>query len=106
MNLLKVGALAMFGLAGALAAPKVDKVEPPNWWTPHTLNPIQVLLTGSDLSGAVVTTTSKGFKIGVRRVSENGHYLFVYLDIGKDAKAGTHRFQVKSATGTTEFSFT
>src|SRR5580658_10059355 len=106
MNLSKLVALVLFGLACATAAPKVDKVEPPNWWTPHTLNPIQILLTGSDLSGAVVTTASKGFKIEVRKVSENGHYLFVYLDIGKDAKAGTHRFQVKSATGTTEFSFT
>jgi len=107
---LKPAALVLFGLAcvvsWAVAAPKVDKVEPPNWWTPHTLNPIQLLLSGSDLSGAVVTTTSKGFKIDVRRISENGHYLFAYLDIGKDARPGTHRFQVKSPSGTTEFNFT
>jgi len=106
MNLLKIGAPVLFSLACAMAAPKVDKVEPPNWWAPHTLNPIQVLLTGSDLSGAVVTTSSKGFKIEVRKISENGHYLFAYLDIGKDAKPGTHRFQVKSASGATEFNFT
>jgi glycosidase len=106
MNFLKVGAPVLFSLAYAMAAPKVDKVEPPNWWTPHTLNPIQVLLTGSDLSGAAVTTASKGFKIEVRKISENGHYLFAYLDIGKDAKPGTHRFQVKSASGATEFNFT
>jgi glycosidase len=106
MNLLKTGAIGLFVLASAMAAPKVDKVEPPNWWTPHTLNPVQVLLTGSDLGGAVVTTASKGFKIEVRKVSENGHYLFLYLDIGKDAQTGTHRFQVKSAGGATEFTFT
>jgi glycosidase len=106
MNLFRVGATLLLGMACAIAAPKVDKVEPPNWWTPHTLNPVQVLLSGTDLTGAVVTTTSKGFKIDVRKVSENGHYLFVYLDVGKDAKPGTHRFQVKNATGTTEFNFT
>lgn len=103
---MKPTVLVLFGLACAIAAPKVDKVEPPNWWTPHTLKPIQLLLNGSDLSGAVVTTTSKGFKIDVRRISENGHYVFAYLDIGKDARPGTHRFQVKTATGTTEFNFT
>jgi hypothetical protein len=106
MNLLKFGAPVLFALACSAAAPKVDKVEPPNWWTPHTLNPIQVLLTGSDLGGARVTTASKGFKIDVRQASDNGHYLFVYLDIGKDAQPGTHRFQVKNAAGTTEFNFT
>jgi glycosidase len=106
MNLSRAGACLLFGLTCATAALKVDKVEPPNWWTPHTLNPIQVLLTGSDLAGASITTASKGFKIEVRTISENGHYLFAYLDIGKDARPGTHRFQVKTTAGTTEFNFT
>lgn len=87
------------------AAPRVTKVEPPNWWTPHTYNPVQLLLTGSDLKDATVTTTSKGFKIDVRRASENGHYLFVYLDIARNAAVGAHRFQVKSAAGSGEFTF-
>src|SRR4030088_755625 len=38
----------------AAAAPRVDKVEPPNWWVGHTQNPVQILLTGSDLKGASV----------------------------------------------------
>ncbi len=92
-------------LAWAAAAPKVDKVEPPNWWVPHTYNPVQILLTGSDLKGATVTTPSKGFKVDVRSASENGHYLFVYLNIGKDAQVGTHSFRIKSASGTAEFQF-
>jgi len=106
MKLSNLSTLALAGLAFAAASPKVTKVEPPNWWTPHTLNPIQVLLTGSELSGAVVSTASKGFKIEVRKASENGHYLFVYLEISKDTRPGTHRFQVRSGTGTTAFDFT
>jgi hypothetical protein len=27
------------------AVPTITKVDPPNWWVPHTLNPIQLLLT-------------------------------------------------------------
>src|SRR6185437_16302218 len=107
MNLFRAGALLSAALlvASASAAPKIDKVEPPNWWTPHTYNPVQVLLTGTGLSGATVTTSSKGFKIEVRRISENGHYLFVYLDIGKDARPGAHKFQVKTGSGSAEFDF-
>src|SRR5712692_1138896 len=85
----------------AAAAPRVDKVEPPNWWVGHTHNPVQILLTGSDLKGASVTTSSKGFKVEVRGASANGHYLFVYLDIAKNVAAGSYRFRV----GTAEFTF-
>src|SRR5512140_2328308 len=88
-----------------LAAPAVTKVEPPNWWVRHTRNPVQVLLTGTDLKGAVVSTAAKGFRIETRRTSENGHYLFAYLTIDPAAKAGAYRFQVKGASGTGEFEF-
>lgn len=98
-------ALIAFALAPALAAPRIDKVEPPNWWTPHTYNPIQILLSGSDLKGAAVTAASPGFKIDVRSASDNGTYLFLYLDIGKAVRPGSYRFQVKNASGAAEFTF-
>src|SRR5262249_47475184 len=50
--------LAFAAAVCAAAAPRVDKVEPPNWWTPHTYNPVQVLLTGSELKGASFSTTA------------------------------------------------
>ena len=106
MTLIKLGIPTLLALTCAMAAPKVDKVEPPNWWTPHTLNPVQVLLTGTELGQAQVSTTSKGFKAEVRKVSANGHYAFVYLNIGNDARPGTHRFQVKTPSGVAEFTFT
>src|SRR5882724_9552686 len=85
----------------AAAAPRVDKVEPPNWWVGHTHNPVQLLLTGSELKGASVSAVSKGFKVEVRSASANGHYLFLYLDIAKNVPAGSYRFHV----GSGEFTF-
>ncbi len=105
MHRLKTAALLLYALACAAAAPRIDKVEPPNWWTPHTYNHVQVLLTGSDLRNSAVTTGSKGFKVEVRSASENGAYLFLYLDIAKDARPGSYRFQVKNASGAAEFTF-
>ncbi len=91
--------------ARAVAAPTIEKVEPPNWWVPDTLNPIQVLLTGTELQDATVTTASRGFKIETRYTSDNGHYLFVYLDIDKQVTPGRYRFQVTSGAGTGQFDF-
>src|SRR5512141_1547842 len=105
MNFLRSCGLLLLGAACAIAAPKVEKVEPPNWWAPHTYNPVQILLTGSDLKGAAVTTAAKGFKIEVRAASDDGRYLFVYLTIGKEVRPGAYRFQLKSASGSGEFSF-
>jgi neopullulanase len=105
MGLSRICTSILLSAVSAAAAPAITKVEPPNWWTPHTLNRLQVLLTGTDLAGAVVTTRSRGFKIEVRQISANGHYAFVYLDIAKDVQPGAHVFAVKTPSGTTEFTF-
>lgn len=91
-------------LSWSYATPAIAKVEPPNWWVHHTWNPVQVLLTGTGLKGAAVTGP-KGFRIDVRRTSDNGHYLFAYLTIDPSTKAGTYRFQVKNAAGAAGFEF-
>jgi neopullulanase len=99
--------VSILGCAGlALSAPTVSKVDPPNWWVRHSRNAIQVLVTGSELKGAAVTAASKGFRVEVRRTSENGHYLFVYVTVDPSVRPGKYRFDVKGATGTTGFDLT
>jgi len=89
----------------AVAAPVISKVEPPNWWIRHTKNPIQILLTGSGLKGATVSSPARGFRIEVRRTSDNGHYLFASVWIDPSVKPGRYRFDVKSAAGSASFEF-
>jgi glycosidase len=104
MRLLGGGALLLAWCGSA--APLIDKVDPPGWWLRHTWNPVQILLTGRSLSGASITSESKGFSIHVRQVSQDGRYLFAYLDIGVAAKPGKHRFRVSTTSGATAFDFT
>ena len=40
-NLIRIGFAVLPFLANAAAAPKVDKVEPPNCWTPHSMSQIR-----------------------------------------------------------------
>ncbi|MBZ5583089.1 MAG: cyclomaltodextrinase N-terminal domain-containing protein [Acidobacteriia bacterium] len=99
--------LALFLIALSfccMSQPVIDKVEPPHWWVRHTLNPIQVLLTGHDLSGAVVTAPA-GITVQVRQASENGHYLFLYVDFSKVGQPRKCTFHVKTASGTAAFDF-
>ena len=86
----------------AHAAPTVTKVDPPNWWTRHTRNPIQLLLTGDGLQSATVTAP-RGLRVETRTISANGHYLFAYVTIDPSVRPGKYRFDVKSSTGATSF---
>ena len=38
-----------------LVAPTVTKVEPPDWWVGHSINPVRLLVRGGALAGARVS---------------------------------------------------
>jgi hypothetical protein len=98
MTHLNLCALVLTAALAAMAAPKIEKVEPPNWWAQHTLNLVQIPLTGQDLKGSTVTTASSGFQIEVRSSSDDGRYLFICLDIAKILRLGFVPIQVKNAS--------
>ncbi len=59
--------------------PVVQSVEPPNWWSAMP-NPM-LLLHGKNLTGAAVDSSVAGISVRRTRVSANGHWVFVWLDI-------------------------
>ncbi len=106
---MKVAECFVLGLAllgGIEAAPVVEKVDPPNWWVGHTWNPIQVLLTGRDLKGAAVTSESSSLQVEVRRGSDDGRHLFVYVHIRSEARPGRYQFHLATSSGRTGFDLT
>src|SRR5579875_3466750 len=94
--------LLLLAIAGN-AAPTVTKVEPPNWWPGNTLNPVLVLIRGSELQGAEVT--APGLTATNVRVSQNGTYLFADISIPQNAAAGDYPLQIKTAQGTVSAPF-
>ncbi len=80
------------------ASPTVAKVEPPNWWVNHSLNPVRLLLHGTGLQGAVVTAPPE---LTASRVSTNanGTYLFVDVTIPPGTAPGSYPLQIKTADG-------
>jgi glycosidase len=98
--------LLMGGPFAYAQAPVVTKVEPPGWWPGHTINPVRVLIHGTNLSGARVIAEGGGITIsGPAKVNEHGSYLFIDLSISPTATAGSKKLQISAVSGTTEAAF-
>ncbi len=95
--------LAVFLLALSVLASnasQVLKVEPPNWWANHTINPVRVLVRGENLSSvAKIESGDKALKISNLKTNERGDYLYFDVEIAKNAKVGKYNFGVLSKNG-------
>jgi glycosidase len=96
---------AASAVCAAQGAPSVTKVEPPNWWAGHSINPVRVLLRGRNLGGARIEAVGAGIGTGLVRVNEPGTYAFVDVFIDRDARPGARRLRVTTSAGTTDADF-
>lgn len=98
--------MLVIGLAGVCAgAQTVEKVEPPSWWTASTINPVRVLLTGTDLNNAKIVGGRGVLSASNIVSSANGHYMFFDLRIAPNARPGKYKIGVTKGRGTTNFEF-
>jgi len=85
-------------------APRVRKVEPPSWWLGHSLNPVRLLLRGSNLAGARVAA-APGLSVGAPVVSASGTSLFVDVTLDGSAAPGVRRLGITTPGGRAEAVF-
>ena len=98
------GLVFLFSAAIMAQSPTVEKVDPPNWWTEMTINPVRVLLRGTGLKNATVTVPT-GLSAGNYKYSENGHYLFFDLAIPPTTAPGMKKLSVIGNGKSTSFDF-
>lgn len=85
--------LVLLHVAGVVCAQspalRIDKVEPPFWWTGMADGHLQLLVKGPNVSSATASVAYEGVK--VERVTPAAHadFLFVDLQISRDAQPGT-----------------
>ena len=98
-------ALAL-GAATALPAqaPSVEKVEPPNWWAGHSINPVRVLVRGKNLAGARVSCGR--LTCGTPRVSAAGTYAFIDVTIPAGTAPGSYPLALRTVGGSVAAPFT
>ena len=91
----------LYSFALAQSAPRVDKVDPPEWWL--GLPAPMLLIQGQDLTEAKVTLARPypGVIIDHTADGQDGRYLFVWLKFGKLAKPGDVALSVATKGGRT-----
>jgi len=86
-------------------APEVIKVEPPNWWVGHSINPVRVMVRGRRLDGARVAASGTGLTVGRVRVNPTGTYLFADVIVSPSAKPGPRSLKITARGGVAEAPF-
>ncbi len=100
-----VSTLCVLAVAAAQAqAPIVEKVDPPNWWANHSINPVRVLIRGQHLQGARVECPR--LSCGDVTVNDAGTYAFVNVTIAPGAAPGSYPLRLRTAKGVTSAPFT
>lgn len=98
--------VASVSLAGTqTSAPSVTKVEPPSWWANHTLNPVRLLVRGTNLHGARVRATSRLTVVSDVRINAAGAYIFVNVRISPRATPGRYPLIVETNSGSATVPF-
>ena len=84
--------------------PTVEKVEPPNWWAGHSINPVRVLVRGRNLGGA--RAACGRLTCGAPKVSAAGTYAFVDVTIPAGTIAGSYPITLRTPSGSVAAPFT
>lgn len=74
-------------------SPKIQRIDPTNWWVGMKNPELQLLVYGKHLKGASVQISYPGIHIRQVHEVENPNYLFIDLEIAPDTKPG--RFDIE-----------
>lgn len=92
-------AAVLVQLARAQPAPKVTSVEPPSWWPNHSLNPVRLLVRGTNLVGASLVSEDAALRPGLVRVNQAGTSMLVDVQIEAGASPGPRVMKVVRSGG-------
>ncbi len=98
-------ALLSAGTVCSAAKSMVDRVDPPHWWTGMENPSVQLMFYGTDINSANVDLEYPGVKIDSIARLDSPNYLFVYLNIEKDAKPGNLEFHFKHGKKKSSYSY-
>ncbi|UKT62139.1 glycoside hydrolase family 13 protein [Pedobacter mucosus] len=80
--------VTFFTITKAFAAITITRVEPANWWTGMKKTEFQILVYGPGIGNSKVTLNYAGVTLREAAKVENPNYIFLYVNVSKNAKAG------------------
>ena len=67
---------------------RIERVEPPFWWTGMNNTKLQIMLYGEDIAYSKPEVNYQGVTIDKTVLVENDNYIFLYLNIAPEARSG------------------
>jgi glycosidase len=77
-------------------AQKIDRIEPPSWFTGMKETALQLMVYGKEIGSFNVTTDYPGVKVTSLVKTDNPNYLFINLDIDSQVAPGDIRLTFSS----------
>lgn len=101
LTFLCIGSFSIFA-----QSPVIDKIEPPNWWVGMSLDTIQLMIYGENLSSDL-SAISNDDAIEIIEIKKNSsdYYAFVYVRITDSAKHGEYQLTIKNQHGEEEVTY-
>ncbi len=75
--------------------PIVERVEPTFWWTEMNNDDLQIMLYGPGVGNASIVINYPGVTLTDRQLTDNPNYVFLYVNIAKNAKPGKFNIELK-----------
>ena len=82
----------IFAFSSVAYAVDISRIEPAFWWTGMKNTELQLLVYGKDIAQSQVQFEYPGVRLKETVRVENPNYLFLYLEIGKEAQPGVILF--------------
>jgi glycosidase len=80
---------------GAKATSWVQRLEPTYWWTDMKQPELQLMLYGVAISQADISINYPGISIVRKGITDNPNYIFLYLNVAKEALPGKFNIVLK-----------
>jgi glycosidase len=80
--------MLMITPSSLVSAQKIDRIEPPSWFTGMKETALQLMVYGKEIGSFDVIASYPGVKVTTLVKTENPNYLFVNLDISSEAIPG------------------
>jgi neopullulanase len=84
---------------------EIHKIEPPNWWTQHSYNQIQLLVYGKNLDSVDVEIKNNNIKIENIVNPPNTNYTFLSLNLSPKAMPGEYSIIFSNQYGKKEIKY-
>ena len=88
---------ALFVLVGNIGAKSViEHIEPTYWWVGMHNPSLQIMIHGKDIAKSDVAIKHPGIRVSEIKTTDNPNFIFLYININKDAKAGIFDIELKT----------